>query len=502
MSQSRLRLTVTMFLAPALALASAASLTGCSRRPHVATQQARGPVVNVVQTNATLSQHLTRLADVQFSRAALRALPAIRVDDQVRYQRVAGVGAAITDSTAWLIQDELPPEARAGVLARLFGARGIHLAAVRVPIGASDFTRDGKPYSYDDVPPGRADPNLSRFSVAHDEPYILPVLRQILTLDPEVEMIASPWSPPAWMKANQSLDNAGNAGTLLPGAYQSFARYLVKFLQAYAGRGVPIEAMTPQNEPGQPSAYPGLNLSPPEEATFVSRYLAPALRRAGLHTRIYGYDWKWLLWQQAEALISHARARAALAGLAWHCYSGDPSVMAELHRIAPRLEEIETECASGGAPGPPAELIIAAVRNWASTVLVWNAVLDSRNGPVQPPNDGCPYCTPVITVDEHTHAVTYRSDYYELGQFGAFVQPGARRVASNTFVTYNTPDRDHRINYATAGVDDVALVNPDGGEVLMAHNNASQAERFAVRWHGMAFAYTLPPRATVTFVWR
>jgi glucosylceramidase len=500
MGQSRFLLAVTTV--PALALAIVVSLAACSGRTHVRTPQAAGPFVEVVQTDASLSQHLTRLAEARFSKTSVGALPTIRVDDHVRYQRIVGVGVAITDSTAWLIHDELAPAARATLLGRLFGARGIHLTAVRVPIGASDFTKNGKPYSYDDVPPGQVDPSLSHFSIAHDEPYILPTLRQILALDPEVEVIASPWSPPAWMKANRSLGNAGGAGALLPGAYESFARYVVKFLQAYASHGVTVEAITAQNEPGQQSLYPGLNLSASDEATFVSRYLAPALRRAGLHTRIYGHDWKWLLWQRARALISNPQARAALAGLAWHCYSGNPSVMTLLHRIAPRLDQIESECATGGAPGPPAELVIASVRNWASTVLLWNAVLDSGNGPVQPPNDGCPYCTPVITVDVHTHAITYRSDYFELGQFSAFVQPGARRVDSNTFVSYNTPDRHHRINYATAGVDDVAVVNPDGGRVLMAHNNASAADRFAVRWHGMAFSYTLPPRATVTFVWR
>jgi glucosylceramidase len=486
-----------------LALAGIASLTACaSQRPRAHKPPAHGPVVAVAQTNADLSQHLTRLADVRFTTVAPAEVPTIRVDDRIRYQQVVGVGVAITDSTAWLIYDELTPAERATVLTRLFGRRGIHLTAVRVPIGASDFTRNGRPYSYDDVPPGQADPTLARFSVGHDLAYVLPTLRQILAIDPGVEVLASPWSPPAWMKVNQSLGNAGDAGSLLPSAYGFFASYLVKFIQAYAAHGVTVQAMTPQNEPGQQTAYPGLNLSASDEAKFISRYLAPALHRAGLDTWIYGYDWKWLFWQQAEALTSYPRARAALAGIAWHCYSGDPEVMTTLHRIAPRLDQIESECASGGAPGPPAELIIASFRNWASTVLLWNAVLDPGNGPVEPPNNGCPYCTPVITVNERTHTVIYRADYYELGQFGAFVAPGARRIASNTFVTYNTPDREHRINYATAGIDDVAFLNPDGSKVLMAHDNAPTAERFAVQWRGRAFTYTLPAQATVTFVWR
>jgi glucosylceramidase len=146
--------------------------------------------------------------------------------------------------------------------------------------------------------------------------------------------------------------------------------------------------------------------------------------------------------------------------------------------------------------------MIASFRDWASMVLLWNVALDPREGPVEPPNRGCPYCTPVITINERTHVVTYQSDYYQLGQFSAFVQPGARRIASNNFVTYNSPDLYHRINYATDGVDDAAFVNPDGRKVLVAHNNAPQAKRFGVEWHGHAFTYTLPPGATVTFVWQ
>jgi glucosylceramidase len=304
------------------------------------------------------------------------------------------------------------------------------------------------------------------------------------------------------MKANDSLGNPGGAGTLLPGDYAALADYLVKFIRAYARLGVAVDAITPQNEPGQQASYPALNLSESAQATLIARYLGPALHRAGLPTKIYGFDFKWLFWPQAAALVSDPRVRGALAGIAWHCYSGNPGVMTMFHRMAPRLDQIESECATGGAPGPPAELMIASFRNWASTVLLWNAALDARNGPVQPPNNGCPYCTPVITVNERTHTVTYRSDYYELGQFGAFVRPGARRIASTTFVTYNTPDRYHRINYATDGVDDVAFLNPDGRKVLMAHNNARAAKRFAVAWRGRAFKYTLPPGATVTFVWR
>ncbi len=483
---------------PALTLSTVVALTVgllAPRRPH-ATR------VEVVQTTSDLSQRMTHLSDLRFGSRPPPGIAVIHVQDSVRYQRIAGVGAALTDTSAWLLHDELSPAARAGAMSNLFGAAGIHLGYVRVPIGASDYTRSGAPYSYDDVARGRSDPGLTRFSVAHDDAYTIPILRQMLAVNPRAVILASPWSPPGWMKDNRALDNLGDRGRLLRTAYDPLAQYFIKFIRAYASRGVPIAAITPQNEPGQSSAYPGLNLPESSQASFIAGHLAPALATAGLHTKIYGHDYKWLRWRDAQALARSPAVKRAIAGIAWHCYDGDPAVMTALHRSAPGLDQSEDECATGSAPGAPAELLIATIRNWASTVLLWNLALDPHGGPVQPPNYGCPHCTGVLTVDERTHTVSYGSDYYQLGQLSAFIAPGARRIKSGSFVSYNSPDRNHRVNYASAGIDDVALENPGGRKVLMAYNNAKQPRRFAVDWHGRAFVYTLAPGATVTFAWQ
>lgn len=481
-----------------VALTGAAAALGASCG---SSGQPRPIPVHVIQTSDDLTQRLAHLSDLRFGAAGGRGMPVIHVNDGARYQRVFGAGAAITDTSAWLLEDRLSPATRARVMAALFADSGIRLGFVRVPIGASDFTKDGHPYSYDDLRAGQSDPTLSRFSVSHDDAYIVPILRQMLALNPHVHVIASPWSPPAWMKANGSLGNAGNRGTLLASAYDPLARYFVKFLQAYHSRGVRIDAVTPQNEPGQPTTYPGLNLSEPSEAAFIAHHLAPAIRAAGLHTAIYGHDFKWLFSPRVQALVSHPSVASSLAGIAWHCYDGNPVVMTVLHRAHPRLDQIEDECSSGIAPGPPAELLIASFRNWASAVVLWNLALDLRGGPVQPPNHGCGHCTGVLTIDEHEHTVRYSSDYYQLGQFTAFVRPGALRIGTNTFVTYNTPTPHNRVNYAKPGLDDVAFINPDGSKVLLAHNNGARATRFAVQWRGRGFTYRLPAGATVTFTW-
>lgn len=480
-----------------MAAAVAVLTMGCGR-----THNAQAPVVvEVVQTSADLSQRLTRLPDIRFQTSQVRQGTVIHVDSTAHYQRVLGFGAAMTDTSAWLLYTQLSPPARATVMRNLFGASGIHLNFVRVPIGASDFTATGVPYSYDDLPASHSDPDLSRFSIDHDRAYVLPVLRQMLLINPEAKILASLWSPPGWMKSNDALNNLRQRGTLLPSAYGPLANYFVKFIRAYRGNGVSIDAVTPQNEPGLPSRFPGTNLPQPSEARFIADYLSPALRSAGLGTKIYAFDFNWFYSSYARRIASSARVVRDIVGIAWHCYRGNPNAMSALHRQVRHLEQLETECSTGIAPGPPAELVIASLRNWASTVLLWNLALDPSGGPVQPPNGGCRHCTGVVTVNSQANAVTYRPDYYQLGQASSFVQPGARRIGSEHFVHYRDTLVNKRGSYATPGLDDVGFANPDGSKVLLAYNNASRSIRFAVVWQRRSFSYELPPHATVTFIW-
>ena len=473
--------------------------------------------VEVIQTSETGSQRLTRLRDLTFGTSQPRGVPVINVDDRIRYQRITGFGAAMTDTSAWLLRDGLSSAARAAVLGDLFSVGGIHLNFLRVPMGASDFTKDGRPYSYDDLPPGRTDPRLLHFSMVHDEAYIVPALRQVLAINPHVEILADPWSPPAWMKANQSLGNQANRGVLLNSAYAPLARYFVKFIQAYARLGIPIASITPQNEPTNPTLYPGLDLDSASEAKLITHYLLPTLHGAGLHPTIYGGD----VGVDADAapyasVIDGERvelqsgrdyvttlvgggAVSALTGIAWHCYFGSPTVMSALHLVARRLDEIVDECSPAITPFSISELVISSMRNWASVVALWNLALDPHHGPVQPPNHGCPSCTGVVTVDEHRHTVSFSPAFFQLGQASAFVQPGAHRIKSEHFVTYSY--RGRGTNLATPGLDDVAVLNPDGSKVLMAYNNSHSRARFAVEWRGRSFTYTLAANATVTFVW-
>jgi O-glycosyl hydrolase len=468
------------------------------------------PSVGVVQTDPGLSQYLALRPSLALSPIQAPGLPVINVDDAVSYQQFSGVGAAMTDSSAWLLDYELPADRRLALMQALFGNLGvpnalgvpaIHLNFLRVAIGSSGAMAVGAPYSYDDTPPGQTDSDLSNFSIAHDTSYLIPTLQQALVVNPGLEILANPWSPPAWMKSNDSLDNLGGNGTLLPSAFGPLANYIVKFVKAYDRQGIPIDAVTPQNEPssgGSGTPYPGLTLPAADEDRFISQYLSPALRAAGLGTKIYATDHNWDRQDYANGVATGASA-GDLAGIAWHCYFGTPAVMSQMQQSSPSLDQIVDECSpelrSFGTP----EFLISSLRNWARIVSVWSVALDPGGGPIQAAND-CPGCTGPVTINEQTQAVTFRPEYYQLGQVSAFVQPGAQRIASTSFVGYG--QNPSGVETITPGLDDVAFSNPDGSKVLIAFNNSRAPMSFDVASDGRNFTYTIPARAMTTFSWR
>jgi glucosylceramidase len=456
--------------------------------------------VEVVQTDGALGERMARLPDLTWTSGASSGGVVVDVDDHRYYQQLTGIGAALTDSAAWLIS-KLAPAQRLQLLQELFGTwGGIHLNFLRVPMAASDFTVSPQPYSYDDLPPGDTDPDLAHFSIAHDLAYILPTLRAVLGVDPGVEILANPWTPPAWLKTNDSLANPGGGGELRAEDYAVWAQYFVKFIRAYAAAGVPIDALTPQNEPGTPgmgTPYPGLTMSADQEGQFIHFDLAPALRAAGLTTRIYGSDLSWVSSPFADALAS-GPAAGDLAGIAWHCYFGSPTAMTQLAEAEPRLDQIVDECSPEIRPFGTPELLISSLRNGASVVALWNVALDPQGGPKQAAN-GCPGCRGVARINEQTGAVSFGSEYDQLGQVSRFVEPGARRIDSNNFVTYGVDGSG--FESVSGGLDDVAFVNPDGSKVLIANNTSSSAIAFAVDWRDRSFSYTVPAGAMVTFRW-
>jgi glucosylceramidase len=446
-----------------------------------------GPTVQVTLTTSNGSSQLSPQASLTFGSNTGNS-STINVNEYQELQQMTGFGAAVTDSSAWLMDDNLSASQRTTLMQNLFSpTQGIGLSFVRIPMGASDFSRTGA-YSYDDLPAGQTDPTLTKFSISHDLASIIPILQQAHSLNPNLTFMANPWSPPAWMKTNGSMlgvNSNGVTGTLNTADYGPLARYFVKFIQAYQAQGIPISAITSQNEPEYvPTNYPGMSWSASGENSFLKNNLSPALANAGLSTQILGYDHNWNDTSFANTLLSDATTRRDLSAIAWHCYSGSPSAMTTIHNSYPTKGVDETECSTGAAVAPidTIDLLMQSVQNYAQTVELWNLALDPNDGPH---TGGCPDCLGVVTINEATGAVTYSNDYYLLGQFSKFAVPGAYHITSNN----------------VGNVEDVAFKNPDGSKVVVAHNNGTASGTFQVLWGNQGFNYTLPAGATVTFKW-
>lgn len=492
---------LTNLSALALAIASfagAASLGGGTAAAAAGPSAHRKLVattVQVTETDPDRSQYLSVQSPLVFTpRTSVQAQrPVVAVNDGLRDQRFEGIGAAMTDTSAWLIETKLSRFNRMRLMHDLFSRDGLHLDFMRVPIGASDFSAQARPYSYDDMPPGQTDPELKNFSVAHDNAYILPALHQATSFNPRITFLANPWSAPGWMKANDSLDNVGGAGVLLPQYYPAFANYFVDFIKAYARAGVRIAAIVPENEPGAPTIYPGMELPPSNEAAFVSQNLVPSLSAAGLHTQVYGNELSWDRTGYVNQLLLDTHD---LAGISWHCYRGDPAVM----QLYPHISQIVDEC-SNELPHFPASLIaVEALRDGASVSSAWNVALDPQGGPVQPPNHACPGCIGIATVDPATHNFRFTNRFFQLSQISHYVEAGAQRIGtqSNDETSYDSATRSFG-----PGLAEVGFENPGGIKVLVVYNSSPARIQYDIDWRQLVLANQgIDPGETITFRWK
>lgn len=461
----------------------AALAAGCSSGPVAP------PGVESWLTTGDRTQLLALQPRIAFD-AAPAAGPVIEVDAGRRYQRMVGFGASITDASAWLLRHRMTEAQRAALLKELFGREGGGLGFdfTRLTIGASDFSLHH--YSLDDMPPGQSDPTLARFSIEPNRADLLPVLKQALALNPQLQVMASPWSAPGWMKTTDSLLQ----GSLRPDRYAVFADYLVRYVDAFAAEGITIFALTLQNEPHfEPKDYPGMRLDPAARARVVADHLGPLLRRRGLSTRIIEWDHNWDEPAAPLAVLADAKARAHISGVAWHCYAGQPEVQAQVHDAFPDQDAWFTECSGGEwkphwpetLPWLVRNIVIGSTRGWARGVLMWNLALDENHGPHL---GGCEDCRGVVTIDSRSGAVTRNMEYYALGHASRFVRPGAERIHSSA---------------AVEGVENVAFRNADDGSLVMvATNPAPEPRTLAVREGPRVFRVTLPRESVATFVWR
>lgn len=422
--------------------------------------------------------------------AAAKADATVTVDPSTTYQTMNGFGASITDSSSYVMMKYLSADKLKETLTKLFDpAAGAGINFLRQPMGASDFSSTGN-FSYDD---GDSDPTLASFNLTQDLKATIPILKQVIAINPKIFIMATPWSPPAWMKLNNSMNGSGSGGGnpgLSQDAYEPLAQYFVKFVKGYADQGITVNAVTPQNEPQNgAAAYPGMDLNAPSELTLIAQHLGPAFKAAGLSAYIWAFDHNWLHEDYPETVIGDATAGSFVEAAAFHCYEGDASAMSTFHQHFPMKSIYMTECSGGdwqgGTPlSATMDLEISSIANYAQGISLWNMALDDHKGPT---NNGCPNCRGVITVDSGSGDVTYNGDYYGLGHFSKFVRPGALRIGSKS---------------SNGQLEQVAFKNPDGQLVVVAFNSGGRDLVVQIGAGDSASNVTVPGGAAITVTWK
>ncbi len=354
----------------------------------------------------------------------------IEINDSLVYQSIDGFGYTLTGGSAMHING-MDESARQALLTELFGtdSNSIGVSYLRISIGASDLS--DHVFSYDDMPRGTKDPGLEHFSIDPERKDLIPVLKQILAISPGLKILGSPWSPPAWMKDNQ--DSRG--GSLKKEWYGTYASYFVKYIRAMEQEGIPIDAITIQNEPLHPGNNPSLLMLPEEQADFLKNHLGPAFQKAGIKTKIILYDHNADRIDYPITILSDPEAYPYADGSAFHLYGGNIEDLSKVHEAFPEKNLYFTE-QWVGAPGDFAgdfswhirTLIIGATRNWCRIVLEWNL---SSNPKLEPYTDrgGCSLCLGAVTIDGNT--VTRNPAYYVIAHASKFVRPGSVRIGSN-----------------------------------------------------------------------
>lgn len=474
-----------------------------------ATAGARAQSVSVYQTTPDLLEALSQRETLHFSAKAAPAdtAPIITVDDAQRFQEIDGFGASLTDSAAWLFAKKLTPAQTDAAFKMLFARKGgIAVNFLRQPLGSSDLAVTF--YSYDDLcqqtakacttPAGQTDPELQHFSLAHDQEYILPMLRKALAINPGIHVMITPWSPPGWMKTSGSMLGSNpetkEPSSLRPEFYNALAQYFVKTIEGYQAFGVPVWAMSVQNEPlFAPPTYSGMKMEAAEQAAFLGNALAPALAAAHLSPKVMVYDHNWNRPDYPETVLKDPKAGALAAGTAWHHYEGDPAVMTKNHEEFPHKDQWVTE-SSGGAwqkgnvLAEEAGELIAVTRNWAKSYVLWALATDQNHGPFV---GGCDTCRGLVTIDLSNPAkpvVKPELDYYVLGHASKFLLPGAVRIASD--------------EPAGTQIKDVAFRNADGTIVLYTLNAGTASQQLRINFRGKTVATTIPAGSVATFVWK
>lgn len=407
----------------------------------------------------------------------------IEIDEAQVFQSIDGFGYTLTGGSATLI-NSLGASEKDALIKELFSTEenAIGVSYLRLSVGASDLSANV--FTYNERPNGQTDVNQDHFSLAVEMTDLVPILKKILAINPNIKIMGSPWTAPTWMKTN----NAYKGGSLKPEYYAAYAKYFVKYIQAMKAQGITIDAITIQNEPLHPGNNPSMYMEAKDQAIFIKTALGPAFEAANITTKIIIYDHNADRPDYPMEILADAAASKYVDGSAFHLYGGQISALSTVRNAYPNKNIYFTEQWVGG-PGNFAEdlkwhvstLIVGATRNWSKNVLEWNLAADPNYNP-HTPDGGCTSCLGAITI---APAVSRNVAYYVIAHASKFVRPGSVRIGS----TLNSV------------LSNVAFKTPDGKKALVVMNTSSNDQNFNIKYNGKIVTTMLPAGAAGTYVW-
>ena len=475
--------------------------------PQVLAQEARTieAWVTTADRSSLFEQQAQRIPFAGSSRGG--GYPII-VDERQAFQEIDGFGFAMTEGSAYHI-NRMSPAARAKLLRELFTSSGIGVSYVRLSLGASDL--NNFVYSYNDLPDGETDFEMNKFSLSHDFDDVIPVMKEVLAINPKIKIMASPWSAPAWMKTNNNVRGGG----LRKDCYDAYALYFVKYVQEMKKAGIPVDAITVQNEPLNKNNTPSMPYFMQEHAEFVKDHLGPAFRKAGLDTKIIIFDHNCDRPDYPLSILADSTISQYVDGSGFHHYGGDIATMSMVHAARPDKNIYFTEQMVVERPGSSEiriaeqvkRLVIGVMRNWSRNLILWNFAADKLNDP-HTDNGGCSMCQGGVTIDGDE--VTRNIAYYVVAHASRHVPQGSVRIASTDafdMAVSFTEDEERREVKRTTFVrhsnvlPNVAFRTPEGKIVLIVANDSWSTASFKVQHNGLTASIRLAPGSVGTYVW-
>jgi len=445
--------------------------------------------------NTLKAQQWTSSADglLQFAKTAITKLPnansipasaiKIKVDAGKTFQTMEGFGYGLTGGSAQLIH-ALPKAQRTALLKEIFGQSEADLGVsyIRISIGASDL--DAEVFSYSDLPKGETDSTLTHFSLSKDTLHLIPILKEVLAINPSLKIMASPWSPPVWMKTNA----ISMGGHLLKKYYATYANYFVKYISAMEANGIQLHSITMQNEPEHGGNNPSLLMDATEQTVFLRYYLGPQLKAAKINIEVVLFDHNADHPNYPIAILNDAKAKSFAAATAFHLYLGKEEALSEVHALHPDKKIYFTEQWTGAKGSFDGDflwhlehIVIGTIQNWSSVVLEWNLANNAKFEPHTPL--GCTECKGAFTIQDGI--INRNVSYYIIGQIAKFIKPGAIRTLSS--------------------VSDASLAtisfNLKNGKKAILILNKSAAKQIVLEQNNQYYTFNIPAKVASTVIW-